>query len=105
MSGADGNGSAPMVTLAIDGREVQVPPGTTIYDAAAKLNIAIPILCHREHMNPVAVCRVCVVEVRNARGNRSGCMAPACYRHGRGGDEGRRPPPPAPSVRRRGRDR
>src|ERR1044072_3553590 len=80
MSGADGNGAAAMVALTIDGREVQVPPGTSIYDAAAKLNIAIPILCHREHMTPVAVCRACVAEVRGARVNRARGMAPACYR-------------------------
>ncbi|HEX8200359.1 MAG TPA: cyclic nucleotide-binding domain-containing protein [Isosphaeraceae bacterium] len=80
MSGAVGDGAAPMVTLTIDGRTVQVPRGTTIYDAAAQLDIAIPILCHREHMNPVAVCRACVVEVRDARDVRARVLAPACYR-------------------------
>jgi CRP-like cAMP-binding protein/Fe-S-cluster-containing hydrogenase component 2 len=80
MSGGTGNGAVKPVTLTIDGREVQVPQGTTIYDAAAKLDIAIPILCHREHMTPVAVCRACVVEVRDARDVRARVMAPACYR-------------------------
>ena len=47
---------------------------TTIYDAATQAGIDIPILCHREHINPVAVCRVCVVDV----GGR--VLAPACYR-------------------------
>jgi CRP-like cAMP-binding protein/Fe-S-cluster-containing hydrogenase component 2 len=64
----------PMVKVSIDGRDVEVPSGTTIFDAAAKLGIKIPVLCHREYMNPVAVCRVCSVDV----GER--VLAPACYR-------------------------
>ena len=62
------------VSVTIDGQEVTVPAGTTIYDAARQAGIAIPILCHREHMTPVAVCRVCAVDV----GER--VLAPACYR-------------------------
>lgn len=53
---------------------------TTIYDAATQLtgiekpaDNPIPILCHREHMNPVAVCRVCVVDI-----NPNGRLVPAC---------------------------
>jgi CRP-like cAMP-binding protein/NAD-dependent dihydropyrimidine dehydrogenase PreA subunit len=66
--------NATMVKVSIDGREVEVPSGTTIYDAAAKLGIKIPVLCHREYMNPVAVCRVCAVDVKER------VLAPACYR-------------------------
>ncbi len=57
-----------------------IPRPTTIYDAAALLFAAgttfrassspvnpIPILCHREHMDPVAVCRVCVVEISKVK--------------------------------------
>src|SRR6266446_720620 len=47
---------------------------TTIYDVATQAGIDIPILCHREHNNPVAVCRACVVDI----GGR--VLAPACYR-------------------------
>src|SRR5258708_2958319 len=66
--------SVPVVKVTIDGHEVEVPSGTTIYDAAQKIGIKIPILCHREHMNPVAVCRVCAVDA----GER--VLTPACYR-------------------------
>jgi CRP-like cAMP-binding protein/Fe-S-cluster-containing dehydrogenase component len=65
--------SVTMVKVSIDGLDVEVPSGTTIFDAAAKVGIKIPVLCHREYMNPVAVCRVCVVEI----GGR--VLAPACY--------------------------
>jgi CRP-like cAMP-binding protein/Fe-S-cluster-containing dehydrogenase component len=51
------------VTLAIDGRDVSVPKGTTIFDAARLNGIHIPTLCHQQNQAPVGVCRVCVVDV------------------------------------------
>ena len=51
------------VTLTIDGREVTVPKGTTIFDAARVNGIPIPTLCHQQNQVPVGVCRVCVVDV------------------------------------------
>src|SRR5438876_983857 len=93
---SDSNG---MIHLTIDGRGIAVEPkkkfydavqqrefmvDTTIYDAAQKLGIDIPILCHREHQRPVAVCRACVVDVgtKDAQGREimGRVLAPACYR-------------------------
>ncbi|HET7694445.1 MAG TPA: cyclic nucleotide-binding domain-containing protein [Vicinamibacterales bacterium] len=51
------------VALTIDGREIAVPKGTTIFDAARLNGIAIPTLCHQQNQTPVGVCRVCVVDV------------------------------------------
>ncbi|MBI4608946.1 MAG: formate dehydrogenase subunit alpha [Candidatus Rokubacteria bacterium] len=51
------------VTLAIDGRAVTVPEGTTIWQAAREAGIEIPVLCHDPRLRPVGVCRVCVVDV------------------------------------------
>jgi NADH-quinone oxidoreductase chain G len=51
------------VTLTIDGRSITVPKGTLILDAAKKLGIEIPIFCSHPKMEPVAVCRMCLVEV------------------------------------------
>ena len=51
------------IALTIDGREVSVPKGTTIFDAARLNGIAIPTLCHQQNQTPVGVCRVCVVDV------------------------------------------
>ena len=51
------------VTLTIDGRDVTVPKGTTIFDAARLNGIPIPTLCHQQNQAPVGVCRVCVVDV------------------------------------------
>src|SRR5918992_5268621 len=58
------------IVLDINGRTT--PRYTTIYDAAVRLyvkqpgdekRIPIPVLCHQPHMTPVAVCRLCVVQV------------------------------------------
>ena len=52
-----------MVKLTIDNQTVEVPEGTTILEAAEKLNIYIPTLCHHESLTPYGGCRLCVVEV------------------------------------------
>jgi formate dehydrogenase major subunit len=65
---------APTVTCTIDGVEVTVPSGTTIYTAAQTVGIDIPVLCHDERYDPVGVCRMCAVDV----GGR--VLAAACVR-------------------------
>ncbi len=62
-----------MIALTIDGREVRVPPGTTILDAARWLGIRIPTLCHVEGIEPAASCFLCAVEIVGRRH-----LAPAC---------------------------
>ncbi len=52
-----------MVNVTIDGRQVQVPEGTTILDAAGKAGVRIPTLCYWKGLNEIGACRVCVVEV------------------------------------------
>ena len=51
------------VTLQVDGVSVTVPKGTLILDAAKKVGIDIPIFCSHSKMEPVAVCRMCLIEV------------------------------------------
>jgi NADH-quinone oxidoreductase subunit G len=51
------------VGLVIDGREVRVPKGTLLLDAASEAGIHIPIYCAHPKMDPVAVCRMCLVQV------------------------------------------
>ncbi len=50
------------VTLTIDGRQVTVPAGTTILDAAAELGIDIPVICYHPHLTGNGLCRVCSVD-------------------------------------------
>jgi len=64
-----------MAKLTIDGREVEVPEGQTVLDAAKALGIEIPTLCHHRALPPAGACRICVVEVK--AGARPG-LVPAC---------------------------
>jgi len=59
--------------LRIDNREVEVPHGATILDAARQLGIVVPTLCFLEGHPPAASCMVCVVKVRGRER-----LAPAC---------------------------
>ena len=63
-----------MIKLKIDGKDVEVPAGTTLWDAARSHGIDIPTLCHDPRLTPVGVCRMCVVDV----GART--LAAACVR-------------------------
>lgn len=49
--------------LRIDGMEIQASEGQTILEAAQSLGIEIPVLCHSSGLDPVGVCRICVVDV------------------------------------------
>ena len=66
------------ITLQIDGHFITVPEGSTILEAATKIGINIPTLCHIDLKgtcikNNPASCRICVVEVIGRRN-----LAPAC---------------------------
>jgi CRP-like cAMP-binding protein/Fe-S-cluster-containing hydrogenase component 2 len=59
---SESHDDAELMTLTVDGLEVRVPHGTTVFDAARLAGISIPTLCHQQNQNPVAVCRICVVD-------------------------------------------
>ena len=52
-----------MVTLTIDGREIQAEEGKTILEVARDNNIYIPALCYHEEVNSYGACRLCMVEI------------------------------------------
>ncbi len=54
---------AQMVNLTINDIKVNVPAGTLIVDAAKKVGIDIPVFCYHPKMEPVGMCRQCLVEV------------------------------------------
>ncbi|HEY8344069.1 MAG TPA: NADH-dependent [FeFe] hydrogenase, group A6 [Bacillota bacterium] len=66
-----------MVKLTVDGKEVQVPKGSTILQAAKAAGVDIPTLCYHEELDVKAMCRVCVVEVAGARTLQAACSQPA----------------------------
>ena len=49
--------------LTIDGVEVEADEGQTLLEAAEGVGIEIPTLCHTSGLDPVGVCRMCVVDV------------------------------------------
>ncbi|MEZ4831515.1 MAG: NADH-quinone oxidoreductase subunit NuoG [Caldilineaceae bacterium] len=69
---------ADNVTLKINDREVTVPAGTLVVDAAAKVDVEIPIFCSHPKLDPVGCCRMCMVEVEGPRGSRlmTACTLP-----------------------------
>lgn len=52
-----------MVNITIDNKQLSVPEGTTIMEAAASADIPIPKLCYLKGINEIAACRVCLVEL------------------------------------------
>lgn len=59
-----------MVSVKIDGQEIQVEEETTILKAARELGITIPTLCYNDILEPYAVCRVCTVELKRGKRTR-----------------------------------
>ena len=52
-----------MITLTIDEQTITVPEGTLVVDAAKRIGIDIPVFCYHPKMEPVGMCRMCLVEV------------------------------------------
>lgn len=65
-----------MVTVKIDGIEVQVEQNSTILEAAEKAGVYIPVLCHHKVLNPFGACRICLVEVKGSPKLMTACTTP-----------------------------
>ena len=67
-----------MITLTINGLDVQVEEGTTLLEAARHLGFPIPTLCHMDGLTPYGACRLCVVEIGEGPGAKmvSSCTFP-----------------------------
>ena len=63
-----------MIKLTIDDVEIEVEKGTTILQAARKVNIDIPTLCFLKEINEIGDCRMCLVEVEGRRGFVTSCI-------------------------------
>jgi iron-only hydrogenase group A len=66
-----------MPKLTIDNARVEVPPGTSILNAARMVGIRVPSLCYLEGVHVMGGCRVCLVEVEGARTLLAACSTPA----------------------------
>ncbi len=64
----------PSISVQINQTPYQFSAGLTILDAAKKLDIFIPTLCHNKALTPFGSCWLCVVEIKNPKPR----MVPAC---------------------------
>ncbi len=64
------------IKLTINGTAVTAEEGTTILAAALAKGIYIPHLCHQKDLEPVGVCRLCMVEVKGWRKPVISCKTP-----------------------------
>ena len=67
--------SAPeLVSVVVDGLEVQVPKGTGLVETAAAAGIEIPVFCYEPRIGPpIGACRMCLVEVEGMGKLQAGC--------------------------------
>ncbi|MCO5121234.1 MAG: NADH-quinone oxidoreductase subunit NuoG [Burkholderiaceae bacterium] len=65
-----------MVELEIDGKKVEVPPGSMVMHAANELGLYIPHFCYHKKLSIAANCRMCLVEVEKAPKPLPACATP-----------------------------
>ena len=64
------------VTLSIEGREVRVPPGTMLLEAAELAGVLVPHYCYHPSLPVAGVCRMCLVEVEGSPKLAAACATP-----------------------------
>ncbi|MDR0379123.1 MAG: NADH-quinone oxidoreductase subunit NuoG [Candidatus Accumulibacter sp.] len=65
-----------MLDIEIDGKRGEVPPGSTIMDAARMLDVPIPHICYHKKLSIAASCRMCLVQVEKAPKPMPACATP-----------------------------
>jgi predicted molibdopterin-dependent oxidoreductase YjgC len=66
-----------MITVTINGKQLQVEPGATILDVARANGVYIPTLCDDPRLDPYGGCRLCLVQVKNMPKPVTACTTPA----------------------------
>ncbi|MGI5173155.1 iron hydrogenase small subunit [Treponema sp. OMZ 840] len=66
-----------MINLTINGKAVQVTEGATLLDAAKKVHIKIPTLCHTPDLPPWASCGICIVRAAGTHRMMRACCTKA----------------------------
>ena len=65
-----------MLKLTVDGKEVEVPHGSTVMDATNKLGAYVPHFCYHRKLSIAANCRMCLVEIEKAPKPLPACATP-----------------------------
>lgn len=68
--------SDTLITLTIDGHQIQAAAGTSVMRAAMEAGITIPKLCASDSLEAFGSCRVCLVQVEGMRGFPASCTTP-----------------------------
>ncbi len=68
--------SVETVSITVNGRALEVPVGELVIEAVGRTGVYVPRFCYHPRMEPVGVCRMCLVEVDGPRG---ATLQPACY--------------------------
>lgn len=65
-----------LVEVFVDGKSVEVEPGTTVLQACEKAGIQIPRFCYHERLSVAGNCRMCLVEIEKAPKPVAACAMP-----------------------------
>ncbi|MDR0770666.1 MAG: NADH-quinone oxidoreductase subunit NuoG [Burkholderiales bacterium] len=64
------------LNLEINGKPVQMPPGSTVMDAAQTLKVFVPHFCYHKKLSIAANCRMCLVQVEKIPKPVPACATP-----------------------------
>lgn len=65
-----------MLEIEIDGKQLQVPDGSTVMEAASKVGAYVPHFCYHKKLSIAANCRMCLVQVEKAPKPLPACATP-----------------------------
>ncbi len=65
-----------MLNIKINGKDYSVEKNTTILEACHQFGIKVPTLCYLKDINEIGACRMCLCEVKGARGLVAACVYP-----------------------------
>ncbi len=72
------SGAGELVSVTVDGREIQVPKGTGMVETAMQAGVEIPVFCYEPRLGPaVGACRMCLVEIEGMPKLQAGCTLTA----------------------------
>ena len=67
-----------LVAVTVDDRQVEVPKGTGLVEAAQAAGIEVPVFCYEPRLGPpVGACRMCLIEIEGIPKLQAGCTLTA----------------------------
>lgn len=72
----ENNQAEDMVTITVDGQEMQAPKGAMLIEVTDAKNIRVPRFCYHKKLTVAANCRMCLVEVEKAPKPLPACATP-----------------------------